>query len=83
MIYKITWGVLSAANVGHIEGWNGFLEKIKYNNMNWAFMVSTYKRTYLHVSHSYGTLKLMEEGAIEWLIDKGELNDRMVDRKKR
>jgi len=81
-MYKISWGVGSGFNFGHIEGWNGFLEKIKYNDMNYKFMVSTPEKTYLHVSRSYGTIKEMEEGAIEWLIKKGELHDWMVNRKK-
>jgi len=83
MTYKISWGVGSGFNFGHIKGWGGFLEKIKYGNESYAFMVSTPERTYLHVSESYKTLKEMEEGAIKWLIKKGELHDRMVDRTKR
>jgi len=71
--HKISWGVMSAANVGHIEGWDGFIEKILYPNKRYAFMVSTPERTYRHVSESYSTKKEMEQEAIRYLINKGEL----------
>ncbi len=73
MEHKISWGVMSAANVGHIEGWDGFIEKILYPNKRYAFMVSTPERTYRHVSESYSTKKEMEQEAIRYLINKGEL----------
>ncbi len=73
MEHKISWGVMSAANVGHIEGWDGFIEKILYPNKRHAFMVSTPERTYRHVSESYSTKKEMEQEAIRYLINKGEL----------
>lgn len=73
MTHKITWGVLSAANMGHIEGFDGFIEKILYQNKRYAFMVSTPERTYLHLSESYPTRGEMESGAISYLLEKGEL----------
>ena len=74
MNYKISWGVLSAANTGHIEGFDGFIEKILYPNKRHAFMVSTPERTYRHVSESYSTRSEMENEAIRYLINKGELS---------
>jgi len=71
--HKISWGVLSAANTGHIDGFDGYVEKILYPNKRHAFMVSTPERTYLHVSESYPTRGEMEMGAISYLITKGEL----------
>ena len=73
MEHKISWGVMSAANVGHVEGFDGFLEKLKYDDGRWAFMVSTPERTYRHVSESYQTKKEMEQAAIRYLINKGEI----------
>ena len=75
MEHKISWGVLSAINTGHIEGFNGSIEKILYPNKSHAFMISTPARTYLHVSESYPTRGEMEAGAISYLITKGELNE--------
>ena len=73
MNYKISWGVLSAANSGHIEGFDGYIEKILYPNKRHAFMISTPERTYRHVSESYSTRSEMEAQAIRYLINKGEL----------
>ncbi len=73
MGYKISWGVLSAANTGHIDGFEGYVEKILYPNKRHAFMISTPERTYLHVSESYSTRSEMENEAIRYLINRGEL----------
>jgi hypothetical protein len=71
--HKIYWGVGSAFNFGHIDGWDGYLERLQYPDKRFAFMVSTPKRTYLHVSESFSTREAMETGAISYLIKKGEL----------
>ena len=73
MEHKISWGVMSAANMGHIDGFDGYVEKIKYDTNRWAFMVSTPARTYLHISEDYATRAEMEGQAIRYLINKGEL----------
>ena len=73
MEHKISWGVLSAANTGHIEGFEGYIEKILYPSKRYAFMVSTPQRTYLHLSEDYATRAEMENEAIRYLINKGEL----------
>ena len=72
-MYKISWGVMSAVNTGHIEGWDGFVEKILYPSKRHAFMISTRERTYLHVSETYATRGEMEEAAIQYLVNKGEI----------
>jgi len=71
--HKISWGSLSAANTGHIEGFEGYIEKILYPSKRYAFMVSTPARTYLHLSESYPTRGEMEASAISYLVAKGEL----------
>ena len=73
MNHKIYWGVGSAFNFGHIDGWDGYLERLQYPDKRYAFMISTPKKTYLHVSESYATRAEMEGEAIRFLINKGEL----------
>ena len=75
MVRKIYWGKGGASNMGHLDGFNGFIERIRYDDGNFSYMVSTPIRTYLKVSEQYATLAEMEDQAIRFLVEKGELHD--------
>ena len=59
--------------MGHLDRFDGFIEKIKYDDGKFSYMISTPKRTYLTVSQRFATLAEMEEQAIWFLLDKGEI----------
>ena len=67
-MHKIIW----QGDEGHLERFDGYIEKIKHPD-GFSYMISTPIRTYLSVSERFATLAEMEEAAVWFLLNKGEI----------
>ena len=72
MTHKIKWGQGTYSDQGKLDRFDGVIEKIKHTD-GFSYLISTPERTYLTISQRFATLAEMEEAAIWFLLDKGEI----------